>query len=218
MNRELLEQPFAPEEIHQRQGNFGNVLDYVEGSTVIQRLNDSFDGSWSFEILEHKTMEEIGEVLVLGRLSAGGAIKCQFGSSAITRVKQTREIVSIADDLKAAATDALKKCASQLGVGLYLYKGGSSKGKQSGKKGNGSTPHTRQNASGDSGSNQKPKKDGINGNGRLSPKQHGLIVKLVTEAGITRHEFDQQCLERYGTVLDHLSKASASQVIGQMLN
>ena len=36
---------------------------------------------------------------------------------------KTGKPVSIGDDLKAAATDALKKGASLLGVGLHLYNG-----------------------------------------------------------------------------------------------
>jgi hypothetical protein len=32
MNREILEQPFGPEQIKQREGNFGKILDYIEGS------------------------------------------------------------------------------------------------------------------------------------------------------------------------------------------
>ena len=43
MNRELLEKPFAPEQIKQREGNFGKTLDYIEGHAIIQRLNDAFD-------------------------------------------------------------------------------------------------------------------------------------------------------------------------------
>ena len=35
MNRELLEKPFAPEQIKQRDGNFGKTLDYVEGHAII---------------------------------------------------------------------------------------------------------------------------------------------------------------------------------------
>jgi recombination DNA repair RAD52 pathway protein len=89
MNRGLLEQPFAPEQIRQRKGNFGNFLDYVEGHTVIQRLNDALDGDWSFEIKEHQILKEQNEVLVLGRLTAGAVVKTQFGSSAITRAKET---------------------------------------------------------------------------------------------------------------------------------
>ncbi len=38
MNRELLEKPFDPSQIKQREGNFGKKLDYIEGHAVIQRL------------------------------------------------------------------------------------------------------------------------------------------------------------------------------------
>ena len=88
-------------------------------------------------------------------------------------------MVSLADDFKAAATDALKKCATQLGVGLYLYK---------------------------------------YGNGRLSPKQHSYILRLIGEAGITRNDFDRQCVDRFGTSLDHLSRADASRIINKFVS
>jgi len=122
MNREILGQPFGPEQIKQREGSFGKTLEYVEGHTVIQRLNDAFDGEWCFTIIRHEILKETDEVLVLGELKAGGIVKSQFGSSRITRARETGDIISMADDLKAAATDALKKAATLLGVGLHLYR------------------------------------------------------------------------------------------------
>ena len=124
MNRELLEKPFEQDEIKQREGNFGKTLDYVEGTSIIQRLNDAFDAEWSFTILKHEILKDADEVLVLGELKAGDFVKNQFGSSKITRAKDTGEIISLADDLKAAATDALKKTATMYGVALYLYRNG----------------------------------------------------------------------------------------------
>jgi recombination DNA repair RAD52 pathway protein len=122
MNREILEKPFGPEQIKQREGNFGKMLDYIEGHAVIQRLNDAFDGDWSFTMTKYEIMKETDEVIVIGQLNAGGIVKSQFGSSRITRAKETGDIISLADDLKAAATDALKKAATLLGVGLHLYR------------------------------------------------------------------------------------------------
>ena len=118
MNRTVLEKPFAPGQIRQRKGRNG-VLDYVEGHSVIARLNEAFEGAWSFEVAWHEIRED--EVLVLGRLTADGIVKTQFGASAVTRDRETRAALSLGDDLKAAATDALKKCATFLGVGLHLY-------------------------------------------------------------------------------------------------
>jgi len=112
-----LSQPF--DNIKQRKGNFGQILDYIEASSVIQRLNDVLEGNWSFEILEFKIGEE--EVFVKGQLTVGSIVKQQFGGSQITRKKDSKEIICISDDLKAAASDCLKKCATLFGVGLSLY-------------------------------------------------------------------------------------------------
>jgi recombination DNA repair RAD52 pathway protein len=109
MNREILEQPFGPEQIKQREGNFGKILDYIEAHSVIQRLNDAFDGEWSFTMTKYEILKETDEVIVIGQLNAGGISESQFGSSRITRARETGDIISLADDLKAAATDALKK-------------------------------------------------------------------------------------------------------------
>jgi hypothetical protein len=118
MNRSLLEKPFDSAQIRRRQGRNG-LLDYVEGHSVIQRLNDALDGGWSFEITHHEVREE--EVIVLGKLTAETTTKMAFGTSQVTRERESRELVSLGDDLKAASTDALKKCATFLGVGLHLY-------------------------------------------------------------------------------------------------
>lgn len=115
MNRELLEKPFAPAQIKQRKGRNG-LLDYIEGHSVIHRLNQALEGAWSFEITHHDIRED--EVLVLGRLTAEGITKMQFGVSQVAREKNGGALVSLGDDLKAAATDALKKCATFLGVGF----------------------------------------------------------------------------------------------------
>ena len=65
MNRDLLERPFTPEQIKRRQGTNGDVLDYIEGCAVIQRLNECFDAEWIFEIQEHRVYDD--EVVVLGK-------------------------------------------------------------------------------------------------------------------------------------------------------
>ena len=63
------------------------------------------------------------EVIIRGRLTVhakhGTIVKEQFGSSAVKR--SNGNITSLGDDLKAATSDALKKCASLLGLALDLY-------------------------------------------------------------------------------------------------
>ena len=119
MNREILERPFASDQIKQRHGTNGYVLDYIEGCAVIQRLNECFDAEWIFEIQDHRVYDD--EVVVLGKLTLQGISKSQFGKSRITRSKKDNSVISLGDDLKAAATDCLKKCATLFGVALHLY-------------------------------------------------------------------------------------------------
>jgi len=119
MNRQLLEKLFDPGQIRQRRGDDGKTYEYIEGAAIVQRLNDAFESAWSFEVLEHRILDN--EVVVLGKLLAGGVEKMQFGASQITRRTRDKSIISIGDDLKIAATDSLKKCATLLGIGLQLY-------------------------------------------------------------------------------------------------
>lgn len=110
---------FGDGQVKQRRGNYGQTLSYVEASTVIARLNDALEGQWSFQVVD--TELQADEVIVRGRLTIGDSVREQFGGSRITRHKDTGDMISLADDLKAAASDALKKCATMAGVGLYLY-------------------------------------------------------------------------------------------------
>ena len=186
MNRDILEQPFGPEQIKQREGTFGKKLDYIEGHAVIQRLNDAFDADWSFAITHHEILKETDEVIVIGQLKAGGIVKSQFGSSRITRAKESGDIISLADDLKAAATDALKKAATLLGVGLHLYRndrphsGDRQSGSQrynghrnNGGNGNGYNRPAGGNRNGGNGSSPYRGKSNGNGNGNNQPYRSG---------------------------------------------
>jgi hypothetical protein len=176
MNREILERPFASDQIKQRHGTNGDVLDYIEGCAVIQRLNECFDAEWIFEIQEHHVYDD--EVVVLGKLTAQGVAKSQFGKSRITRVKKDNAIVSLGDDLKAAAADCLKKCATLFGVGLHLY----FDGLQIGPDGNG-----RANGNGDGrcsglSATKGPERNGQPA-GRLTAKQLSAIFALAKARG-----------------------------------
>jgi hypothetical protein len=214
MNREMLEKPFDPNQIKQREGNFGKTLDYIEGHSVIHRLNLSFESAWSFEILEHKVLNDTDEVIVLGKLSAGDVVKVQFGSSRVTRARESGEMISLADDLKAAATDSLKKAATLLGVGLHLYNNG---GNSAGKQQNSTNHSTGSNANSNHGRNNSHQGDN-GGNGRISAKQHKYILGLTKELGWTKSELNQKCLQAYGVGLDFLNRSDASNLINELLN
>ena len=227
MNRELLEKPFDPNQIKQREGNFGKMLDYIEGHAVVKRLNDAFEANWSFAILKHEILKDTDEVVVLGELSANGIVKTQFGSSRITKARETGEMISLADDLKAAATDSLKKAATLLGVGLHLYsKDGHFAGRPQSSTNNqspGSSADRKydrndRNRGGNGGNGGSGSRGSNNkGNGRISSKQHKYILDLMKEQGMTKSELNQQCVQAYGSVLAHISRNDASSLIDELL-
>jgi hypothetical protein len=124
---DFLLQRTPKKEIKTRQGARGMMLSYVEHGYVTERLNVVFGFNWDFEIVDKQILED--EVVVEAKLTvrtpAGQTIiKTQFGGADIKRhssgAKSGRPL-SIADDYKAAGSDALKKCASLLGIGLDLY-------------------------------------------------------------------------------------------------
>jgi hypothetical protein len=103
----------------------GVELTYVTGEQVTRRLNEVLGvGGWSFRILRHDINAEADEAWALGEIVAEIDGKCvtrqQFGSQKIKRSRSTGAALDLGFDLKGAATDAMKKCASLLGVGLYL--------------------------------------------------------------------------------------------------
>jgi hypothetical protein len=196
MNRELLEKPFDPSQIKQRKGSFGDVLDYIEGSTVIQRLNEAFDGDWIFEIVDHHVYDD--EVVVLGKLTAAHISKSQFGKSRITRATKDNAVISLGDDLKAAATDSLKKCATLFGVGLHLY--------FDPPKTNGSQPSS--NDRNPNKSNGPPTDDG-----RLTAKQLSAIFSLAKSKGWSNKDVREFTQEMFGKLPDFLNRKEASAVI-----
>lgn len=205
MNRELLEKPFEPDQIKQRVGTFGNTLDYVEGHAVIQRLNDALEGNWSFEILRHDILEDNDEVIVLGKLTAEEVVKSQFGASRITRAKETGQIVSLADDLKAAATDSLKKCATMLGVGLHLYNGDKSLRERKNSSGSDNPP--------DKTNNRFQGGDGGNGDARITNKQLNYIVNLGRNLKMNSKDLDEESVKTFGLKMSFLSVKDASAFI-----
>jgi len=117
--KEELESKFGRGQVKKREGKY----EYVEIRPVVQRLNDvlGYDG-WSFVII--REMETDKTLIVCGELTihADGCPvrKMQYGRKNIVLKKNTDIPLDIGNDWKAAASDCLKKCATLVGVGLYL--------------------------------------------------------------------------------------------------
>lgn len=104
----------------------GAEIEYVTGEQVTSRLNTVLGfQNWSFRVVQHDLNVEADEMWVLGELTVDVGDKTirrqQFGSQKIKRSRTSGVPLDIGFDFKGAATDCLKKCASLIGVGLYLY-------------------------------------------------------------------------------------------------
>jgi hypothetical protein len=103
----------------------GVKVTFISGEQVVRRLNEALGvAGWSLRILEHGVNQEADEAWALGEIVAeidGKMVtRQQFGSQKLRRSRSTGAPLDLGFDLKGASTDAMKKCASLLGVGLYL--------------------------------------------------------------------------------------------------
>lgn len=136
-----------PQHVKQRPAKGGGVWDYVSGGYIKKCLNLMFGFEWDFEILDEKIIH--GEAIVKGKLTCRSngktIVKMQYGNKDIIyktekvfnedgkpkmiikygkEVQETRPTenpLSIGNDLKSAATDCLKKCASEIGIAADIY-------------------------------------------------------------------------------------------------
>jgi len=117
----------TPFEVTFRDLRGGVELEYITGEQATTRLNETLGFlAWSFRVLEHGIHAEADECWVLGELTVtveGRTVtRQQFGSQKVKRSRSSGTPLDIGFDLKGATTDALKKCASLIGVALYLWK------------------------------------------------------------------------------------------------
>lgn len=216
MNRQHLEKPFPANIIKSRKGSYGDELFYIEAVEYIRRLNDAFEGEWEWQIEDYEIREK--EIVVHGVLRAGGVAKHAFGGAAIT-VNRNGDIVSVADNLKAAATDALKKACSLFGVGLELYGVADAHD----RNGNGASNRGGRNPRTSPGpalvAQDEHKRSGHSNVGApvgLTQKQLRALYAIARGRGMNADALRTLCLERYGVPPESLSRADASAFIEQL--
>lgn len=218
MKRDILERPFDAHLIKSRRGHSGKLFSYVEGAEYIKRLNEAFDGVWSFEVVEHCVNAR--DVVVIGRIVAEGCTKIAFGGAMITTSHQNPgEPLNLADDLKSAATDALKKAASLFGIGLHLY--GSDNGHHDvgvvplhvSKPPEASPKKARKRSRGAKSPSSETAKDTTN---MLTERQFNAIMAIGRALGWTTDALRDRAIESHGVPVRELSKADASAFIGEL--
>jgi hypothetical protein len=196
MKRDVLTRPFEAAQIRRRPGQHGKEVAYVDVAAIITRLNEAFDHEWTFEVTSHEIQEN--EVIVVGRLMAGGITKMHFGGSSITRDPEGR-VVSIADDLKAAASDAIKKCASLLGVALEMYGGASERRPAS------------SGAKGTNGAHPPP----VSVSDRATARQLAAIESARRRHGVSRDELGARIKRTGKPALQLLTRREASEILSE---
>jgi hypothetical protein len=112
-----LARPFPRELIAQKPGKF--AADYVSHALVNARLLEVV-GPYSWSVLRHITNADGTVVGCIGRLE----LEVDGRPVVIEEVGDVeRPSGNAASDLKAAASDAYKRCAMRLGLGLHLWAG-----------------------------------------------------------------------------------------------
>jgi recombination DNA repair RAD52 pathway protein len=116
--------------IHEKPGKGGGRFKYVTGAYVKSQLNRLFGFDWSFTV---KSFDVKGnQCIVFGHLEGNirdndgkiiaTLVREQFGRADIKTMKADKtKALDFGNDLKAATTDALKKCASDLGIARDVY-------------------------------------------------------------------------------------------------
>ena len=133
-NKQILQifQRTPNEHKHTRPAKGGGTWEYVTGVYIKKLLDFIFGWLWDFEVLDKGTVEVGGKIIqiwVQGRLTIRDPktlnpmiVKTQFGGADVKYMKSNPKMpLDYANDMKAAATDALKKCASELGLASDIY-------------------------------------------------------------------------------------------------
>ena len=101
----------------------GGTWDYVSGGYVRKVLNLMFGWDWDFEVVSEQVVGK--QVIVKGKLTCRvnnrQIVKMQFGCKEVICRSGTETPLNLGNDFKAAATDALKKCAAELGIAADIY-------------------------------------------------------------------------------------------------
>ena len=211
----ILSKPFPDQLIKERPAPQGRgYLSYVEGSQYIKRLNQALGyNGWNFEIKLYQVLEF--DIVVLGRLTdlSNGAFKEQFGGKRYKTIRKKDgkivEMGEIGDCFKAAATDALKKCSSLMGLGLHLYMSDLDD-----IYGNDDLPDMSSN-SGNSAPSESPPPSNNQSSGvpPITENQENAIKGMSKRLGIATDKIDPMMLEKYNKPLAELNIKEASTVI-----
>ena len=214
---DALTKPFPREAIKELKGR-----PYVSGTTVIYRLNEATNYDWEFEITGH---ELVGGAESQGNKPAQvvyGRMRIPIVSSGWRADLGTQALENMPDDheaYKGAATDCLKRCARQFGVGLHLW----GPDIEAGEIGNRPAPQQAR-------PQQARTVNQIAGGGTIAPgvgmtdRQRGFLISLAKELGMVsdngHHDaaaLDAEIKQFCGMTMATLDRGKAKEVIDEFV-
>jgi len=202
---QILKRPFAQELIRHRQGHDGKQLDYVPVQHYVDRLHEAFDHDWSFELTRREIIGD--QILVEVKLTAAGLIKTGIGGAAITRGEDNKTVLSLADDIKVAEADAMKRACRLLGIGSELYAT-----EQDDDGGVISGPPRSVPAQHRAGPHSLPPSP-LPPRERLTSAQLNAIKAIARKQNLDPANVRRQIKKDYGVEVEYLTKRQASEVI-----
>lgn len=113
-NLDILTQPFPAAAVKQRTIGGGFQASYVDGITIVRRLNEATGNEWDFTVDRYWIEGNLSYALVTLELPGHGK-RQHIGVQAINERSGEDAIA------KGAITDGLKKAATLFGVGAELY-------------------------------------------------------------------------------------------------
>lgn len=122
---------------YSRPAKGGGNWTYIKSSYVRKVLDSVFGFNWSFDIetglseafdVAKLTKTCVVKGTLIGRVRSDGEWvelkKTQFGRAEVKFKRDTQEPLDFGNDMKAATSDCLKKCASLFGIGADVYEAG----------------------------------------------------------------------------------------------
>jgi hypothetical protein len=122
---------------YSRPAKGGGNWTYIKSSYVRKVLDSVFGFNWSFDIdtslgeafeIATKTKVCVVKGTLSGRVKHDGEwitlSKTQFGRAEVKFKRDSAEPLDFGNDMKAATSDCLKKCASLFGIGADVYEQG----------------------------------------------------------------------------------------------
>lgn len=125
----LINEPTPDTEIEIKKDEDGNTYKSVKSYYIKKRLNLIFGFNWRLKVLRSEYYANAGEVVVHGKLilhtKGGDIVREQFGKATVEYSKKAQRTSAAPSNLgnafKAAASDCLKKCASEIGIAFDIY-------------------------------------------------------------------------------------------------